>query len=265
METILLLFNSISTLICIVIVSLSILGIYLLCATKPLNNSKIILINLSSSEIANSLIQITCNYLRHYYPDKDTFLVVQKLSASCNICYYAVYLITVDRLIATINPLRYRIFATKKRLTRLILATWTLALSLEISFFVSTAWFKLFDKHMWIAYDVFYVILCLVTYATIFFKIRSRRWFNNDKKFFKITSLIILSFIICIVIPNVIFHLYAYTNKVLFEFLFMMWLTGMMVDPIIYIFIQPELRSLLKSKFCRTRIEDAPAHEETAL
>ncbi len=266
MKTILIIFSSISTFICLVVVSLNALGIYLLCATNPLNNSTIILINLASSAIANSVVQVTCNFLIRYFSDDDVILGTRKISsAKASLYYFAMYLLTVDRLIATINPFKYRIFVTKKRLTRLILVIWTLVLILGISFFLSTKWFKFFEKYMWIVYDMFFSILCSTTYGLIFFKLRFRRWFNNDKKFFKITSFINLSFFILILIPDILYVLYAFENVVIFEVISIFWLTGMMVDPIIYIFMQPDLRSLLKSKCCRTEVEEAPRQQETAL
>ncbi len=266
MSSILLFLRSLGSLVGLAVIVLSSLGIYLLCATKPLNNNKILLINLALSGIVSSAVQIVSSYLNHYLTDAGKILIVQKISAtSANAYYFAIYLLTADRLIATLNPLKYRIFVTKKRLKRVIIASWSLILILEISFFLSTEWFKLFDKHMWVTYDIIFAILCFTTYGLIFLKIRSRRWFNNDKKFFKITSLIVLSFIIFILVPNILFHLYAYKYKALLEFLVIMWLTGMMVDPIIYIFLQPDLRSLLKDKFCRRNIEEPSLQQETAL
>ncbi len=265
MDKIVILLRSVCSLIFLVAVSLSTLGIYLLQATKPLNNSKIILINLASSEIANSAVEIIISHIMPFTSNKAKLLAMRKLNATSWIIYYfAMYLLTADRLVATLNPFKYRIFVTQKRLTRFILATWTLAVIIGTSFFLSTRWFEVFDKHLWIAYDVFFVILCSITYGLIFFKIRSRRWFNNDKKFFKITSLIILSFIIFILIPDIMFLLYSYRNKIVLEIVSTMWLIGMMVDPVIYIFLQPDLRSLLKSKCCRTKIEEASV-QDTAL
>ncbi len=267
MDAISLLLTSINSVICLVTISLSTLGIYLLSATKPLKNSRLFLINLASSAIVNSVAQITATHSIRHNPDEDTHLAIRKICAiGGNLCYFAIFLLTADRLIATINPFQHRIYVTKKRLKRLILATWALDLILGASFFLSTVWFVFFDKHVWIPYDVLFVILCSITYGLIFFKIRSRRWFNNDKKFLKITSLIILSFLIFILIPNVMYyHFYAFEHELVIQFLFMAWLAGMMTDPIIYIFLQPELRALLKSKFCGRNIEDASVVEETAL
>ncbi len=138
-------FTAIGSLISAVAISLNALGIYLLRANKPLNNSKLLLINLASSEILNSVLLVINSYVLRFFSDEDKMLIVRKITTGGYVYYFAMYLLTVDRLLATLNPMKYRISVTKKRLTRIILATWVLALVIAISLIISNAWFILFQ------------------------------------------------------------------------------------------------------------------------
>ncbi len=266
MPTIYVIFSSVSSFICLVSIILNALGVYLLFATRPLNNSKLLLVDLAASEIVNSVIQIVYGSLRSF-SDKESVLILRKVSTtSWIVLYLAIFLLTIDRLIAIRYPLKYRACVTKKRLTRTMWAMWIFGLVLGGSFFVSNAWFVFFyyKAHLWVVFEVTLMIVCSTTYALIFVKIRSRRWVDNSNRFFKIASLIILSFIFFVLFPDVVYVFYPENARLVFESLCIVWFTRMMLDPVIYIFLQAELRSLLKSKLCRKNINQVSIYDETA-
>ncbi len=265
MEVIFIIFTAVNSFICLVSIILNSLGMYLLRAAKPLSNSKLLLINLAASEIFNSVIQIIFSFVRTF-PDEETIFILRKCSAtSWHFFYAAMYLLTIDRLIAALFPMKYRVSATPKRLARAILAIWILVLVLGTSFFVSNVWFKFFERHMWVGFDVTFMVVCSATYGLIFVKIRSRTWFGNNKKFFKISSFIILSFVIFNLFPDIIFLLYSHGRRIVLESLCIVWFSRMVLDPMIYIFLQAELRSLLKTKLFKNKITEINSQQETAL
>ncbi len=265
-------------------ISFNALGIYLIFSTKSMSNSKFLLINLASSEI------LLCGSQMAYYSaslipgSKERELpIAYKIALMCAFYYYlSMFLMTIDRLVAILFPLKYRVTVTKTRLFRMVLAIWFLALVLEVSLFLSKSWSGLVGSYFWVSLDVTYFILFCVTYGLILFRIKSRRRFENnlpetaterrhrfainrERKFFKIVALIIVSFIILIMIPNIV-HRYidSAPNELLKAFISLVWVCSFIADPIIYIFLQDDLRLLLRSKFCcfNQTIEEVPSHQE---
>ncbi len=47
--------------------------------------------------------------------------------------------------------------------------------------------------------------------------------------------------------------------------LLLLWYIGMTLDPVIYIFLQDDLRAVLRSKFCRMNNEEPSPQQETSL
>ncbi len=257
------------TYIAIVLYSVAILlnglGIYLLTSCRPLSNSKFLLTNLAVTEIVLSGIYIVFSFIRG---------ISSVLSVTVWLAYYsAIFFLTIDRLIATRFPLKYRVLITKKRL-KLAIGT---ALILEMIIGVSSVLWPMFlTLYMWIVLDVTFIVLCVLTYGYIFTKIFLRRRFDNngqernegrrqrlmtnrERKFVKIAGLIIFSFVLLILMPDIILHQYA-SNWV--EILLPI---GIVADPVIYIFLQDDLRSLLKRRVFRRNDGIAPAQQEIAL
>ena len=258
------------TYIAIVLYSVAILlnglGIYLLTSCRPLSNSKFLLTNLAVTEIVPSGIYIvfSCGIRG----------ISSVFGVTVGLAYYsAIFFLTIDRLIATRFPLKYRVLITKKRL-KLAIGT---ALILEMIIGVSSVLWPMFlTLNMWIVLDVTFIVLCVLTYGYIFTKIFLRRRFDNngqernegrrqrlmmnrERKFVKIAGLIIFSFVLLILMPDIILHQYA-SNWV-----GILFPIGIVADPVIYIFVQDDLRSLLKRRVFRRNDGIAPAQQEIAL
>ncbi len=287
METIDIILLSISSLVYLISMILNCLGVYLLSATRPLNSSKILLINLTVSEIIAALIQVISNPMSALLPSSETNKIAIASGASYLPYYLAMHMLTIDRLIGVVFPLKHRIMVTKRRLSFAILATWFLSLLIATVPFIFYHEIQSRVAEMYLAFalDVTYIILCSVTYGLIFIKLLERkRLVNNQQdmnienrrqnvaengKFFKITALIILSFLLFLLIPNIVFHLYHINNKTVMESMNIAWSLGFVADPIIYIFLQDNLRLLLKTKLCTCKKEVTPEsdnnQQDTAL
>ncbi len=256
---------------------LNVLGVYLLAATKPLSNSKILLINLALSEIIVSTTRIA---RKSVHPNR---IFTKIIAASWTPYYFSMYLLTVDRLLAVKFLLKYRVLVTKRRLVWTILGAWLLSLVIGVPFFLEDAWFDFFKAYMWIIIDVCFVVLCFFTYGLVCYKnLAARRRFDHDqqemnssrrrrlmlqrsRKLIKMVALIIISYLIFILIPDVIFKSYSLDaggDGVAYESLALLWSVGMMSDPLIYIFLQEDLRLFLKRKVCRTSNEDTLQHTQ---
>ncbi len=264
----------VSSLIHLFSIFLNVLGVYLLTAIKPLSIGKFLLTNLAVSEIILSGVQIAVNSIRAFVRIEEN-TDADKVRATIWLVYYSsVFFLTIDRLIAINFPLRYRVLITKKRLKLAILVVWTLATALGASFFIYGNLFISFWNMTWMVLDVAFIILAVTTYGFIFFKIlRRRRFENNDqdgrrqhfimsreKKFVKIAGLIIGTFLFLFLIPDTI--KYGYPSL---EALLLTYPIGILLDPVIYIFLQEDLRSLLKRSVFQTDNGANHAQQDTAL
>ncbi len=181
---------------------------------------------------------------------------------------FSMYFLTIDRFIAIAFPLKHRVLMTRKHVVRIILARGILAVIIGVSMMLSTTWFNVFRGFIWSPTGIVYLILCLVTYGLIFYKMRPRRQFENglqqaniasrrqqainrNKKFFKVVALIMLNFIFLVLTPDLVLHLYPAHTQVVYESLYLVWPTSLLLDPVIHIFLQGELITIVKSKCCR--------------
>ncbi len=245
-------------------VLLNCLGLYLLTAFKPMSNSKFLLANLAGTDIVVSVVQITYNFI-YAFSGKDVFLIFERVLGTIWLSYYfSVFFLTIDRLIAVRFPWKYRAVVTKKRLKFSILVAWLLLVILGTSLFLSNEWFEYFLKYTWLVLDVTFLTTCAITYGIIFTKILQRRRFGNnndeetsnerrqrlvinrEKKFVKIVALIMISFLMLILIPDLIMH--QWDSEKLQAFSNIAWPMALIMDPVVYIFLQDDLRSLLKRR-----------------
>ncbi len=260
----------ISIVLFIVSLLLNCLGVHLLTAIKPVSNSKVILCNLAVTEILLCVTEIAFNL-------EPANLFVRALLGVVWLAYYSsILFLTIDRLIAIRLPLKYRVVITKKRLKLAIGTAWTLAMMFGTSFYFVSGWSFLFWKYASIVLDVTFIALCVLTYGYIFVKIFLRRRFddngqetndgrrqrliiNRERKFVKIAGLIVFSFVLLALVPDII--LYQYGSNWVGIFL----PVGIITDPVIYIFLQDDLRSLLKRRVLRRSGDKAPTRQETTL
>ncbi len=283
MRVVLLSLNCTSSLIYLASALLNTLGVYLLAATEPFNNSKIILVNLAATEIVISVMQIVDNLMRLFSAVGEGSLTRKLENATWLFYFFAMYFLTVDRLVRAAFPLRYVVMITKKRIRLAVLATWFLALVFAIPLVLVDACYVFFISYMPLTLDIIFIILCLATYGLILTKLIQRRRLSHNqqdvnsgrrlrilrtsnRKFLKVVAFIILSFLFFILLPDIIFHIYPANSQEVFESLKVVWAIALVVDPIIYIFLQDELRLLLIKKLRKVaRRNEEPNHQDTAL
>ncbi len=80
---------------------------------------------------------------------------------------------------------------------------------------------------------------------------RKSQIFQNNKRFFKVAGLILFTYIVLMLIPNTILLFVAVGNYTK-RYMYALSCFGLISDPIIYIFMQPDLRKMLQQKICRS-------------
>ena len=272
METIIKIMLLVSSLFYLISMMLNSLGVYLLSATRPLNSSKILLINLAVSEIFAALVESVSIIGGAFLPLKVALKIGTVLIAIFIPYYFAMCILTIDRLIAVVFPLKHRVMVTNRRLIFTIVVSWFLALLIAISLPIFWETFHLDYRLLnltWVFFDTAFIILFFITYSLIFIKILQRRRLVNNQqdvnaanrrqnergksRFFKITALIILSFVLFILVPNIVSQFTR--DETVIASLRIAWSLGMTSDPLIYIFLQDNLRLLLKTKLCTCKKE----------
>ncbi len=260
------------------------LGIYLLVTqSRRMTNQTMLLVNLSSSEI----LFVICFILKWFRAREIAPSIVSNISEVLdfviNIYFFNVLLcISIDRLLGAIFPLKHRVIVTKHRLKTILTITWIFCvvilitgITLVLTKHLISIWliYLRVKLYFYITIDCLIVLIFIVTYGSILAKIIRRRKvanatrqtnaqtrknliFRNNKRFFKVAGLIIFTYIIFFLIPGVILSLFVHENAVK-EYIFIFFSFGIIVDPLVYIFLQPELRKRLKlnicSYFCRRR------------
>ncbi len=274
MDTLSLILNCVSSFIYLISMLLNITGIHLLTIEAPFNNSKILLTNLAASEILLPLLQIINNFERAF-SRQDSYSMIKKLAAISWVFYYfAMYFLTIDRYIRVVFPLKYRVMMTTK-----LNATWVFAFFLGMPFSINDTLFALFWAYLWTVGNIIFILLCVLTYGMAFIKLRARQRLQNNqqdvntirrqrlvingnRKFMKVVSLIICSFLSLKLIPDIIVHIYPQGNQLFWESLIVIWATHILTDPLIYIFLQDDLRLLFKRKFFRINMQEQTMQQE---
>ncbi len=258
-------------------ISIHSLGIYLLITqSRRMSNQTMLLVNLSFSEVIFVIALILQWFYERDIAPSMTSKISQVLDFSINISFFNVMLlIAVDRFLGAVFPLKHRFMVTKHRVKTTLTITWIASLIILITGItllltgqLVSIWllFLKINLYFIITLDSVLVLIFIVTYGSILTKIvrmrqiadvsrqadaqrRKNLIFQNNKRFFKVAGLIIFTYIFFFLIPGVILNLVVHRNPVQ-EYLLIFYSLGLIADPLVYIFLQPELRKRLKLNAC---------------
>lgn len=268
--------DSFVSVICILAAVANACGLYLLSKLKrPFANQTKIIISISVCEILISTL-VTVTSLHRFIAKKtlpDPFkLIAWQVFAALFFAWYALfYLLIVDRFLSCSYPFWYRSGSSKKLIKVSLTFTWILTLPILLALLLGTD--KCFQHisylYLWMALDILFIAMFATLYARIFFLTRrsnknARRYsgWPANKKFLRVTSSILTTFILLEAVPTVIYSTLlivqenVYFNTV-YKYLTMVWRLNLLADPLIYIFMQPQLyRYLLRVCICSKKTND---------
>jgi len=155
---------------------------------------------------------------------------------------------------------------TAGNISKLLLACWVVGLTTTIPVFMieyELIYYEIYYKYLFLSLDSIIMVTFVITYTYILIKknrqekrCRSSSTFSqnaNHQKFFIVCFLIITSFIVFYVIPDIYFVNRQvinglWNNKVEIQAVDALWTINNIMSPLIYIFFQTDIRNSLTKK-----------------
>lgn len=234
---------------------LNIFGIYSLFHVDESKHQRTLLTSLSLIEIAKIINDYfgfsLFNYYGTWYRQHQTLFDMAEVTLM-TILYLSIILISLDRLLCILLKVNYNRYVTDSNVQRAVIFVWVLGII--AGSIMRLTGFK--DERGKIIYyaviDICVLIVAAVTYL-LYGKLvieRSRRFTINtttnnnteNLKKFLVPSLIIISFIIFNVVPDLVAIKY-FDDTIMYHYLTCLWIFGYNVDPIIYIFLDKKRRT----------------------
>ena len=268
-------------------------GLYFLhCIGETTTNQKLLLINMSVAEFLCALMTLVLRFLSYDFNicNIKTKETIYKIIHGCSWLFYYIYLmapilVVLDRLIGVATPLSYRDYFSKKRAKLCVALTW-------VGGVVFAAPLLSIPHDSWLNYcpfvaagiEILVIIIFVCAYSWIGCEVRNRRRPQNNRtvrcnrrngeggsvqhnfKLLTMASLIIVTFIIFVAVPEIIIVTLVKTDPFLAndirQDIYCITTFNLLIDPIIYLFGFPPLRKIMKEKMClRRRTESSNSHE----
>lgn len=231
------------------------LGIYCMHKNKQFSKiQRVILTNLSVAKLVcipgfSMDIIFKCMYPHRPAP-RDYPLVVKYYGfITVLLTLFSMSLISLDRLLCVTLCLHYRRLVTKRRIIKTVFLMWFLAIAFSSLEIFPPPWSQYFLKFI----GSCFFIVTLVTYSTIAYKLKKRnRRFSSTanppepgrktfRKHYVMPFLIVMSFIVIGVLPFDMSLFMTHTHE-LDVARYTLLSFNIALDPIIYVFLQKELR-----------------------
>ena len=285
--TVTLLVFNLATVLLHVVGSVCLMKIYKLRNTQTHRNQQTLIFHLSISLIIISL----SSFVRHvslYVNDTESdtesierrqYIKIFSHTGTCFVYYMDMLYIIIDRLLSVALDLRYRMYCTKRRLKILLLVTWAIAIGMIVGF--GTAHYKFtYDwegpiyLYIYPTLDAAVVLASVAMYSYIFVEYKrsserrramiqiqgssstplsSFRLFRQSKFFIQI--LLVGSFTAFVVLPDLVLMYYGALgmeiSETVCEYCSISYTISDMTCGLIYIFLQPSVRKLLRNKMRR--------------
>lgn len=245
---------------------LNILGIYCLYKQKGGNSKqRMLLANLSFAEIIkmtyNYIPLTTYQYYGTWYILHNTYFDMVDISFMTMI-FSAILLISMDRLLCILLHMKYKVYITNRFIKITVMRTWLLGIICGPAMYTFISQNEFTKIYYCMTFDIIVLVVGISTYVTIIKMILERnKQFSQIteydarkkrlKKMFLIPSMIVASFILFNVIPDLIItYQYSY---VLYHVTACLWVLSYIMDPVIYIFANQKSRNIVFILFKEVR------------
>ena len=259
------------------------LGIYLLYhLSSKLKKHRVLLSFLSSTTIVKILLELIywIGEMARLQEHSSRFLQVITIINLGVVCaYYLILLIlTLDRLFAISYPFAYKRLLKVKKVYLAMVVCWISGTLSSIPFFFLdyNEIYDIYYKYIILALDGLILMAVLVTYIfmlQVLFKrhCKEKKLVKNGKipaynrenpnRNYKLLStflLILTTFLMFVVIPDIYFVyrgvICDYMSVIEEDIIALLWQVNYIIDPLVYIFLDPAVRKVLKGKICSNRV-----------
>lgn len=244
------------------------------------NAEKLYILNLSVNAAISNVLVILIDLpprftsdlksTKHAY-DIQKILVIIKSTGMVLVYILCITYITIDRLVYIVLNIKYSLYWNPNRAKKLLIGTWLLGLvfvvCIVIAFKTNDFEFQyLFNIYFYPPIEFLFLVLAIVTYCFIFYKYRRARqppvdsinrnhrqsfWNVFRSSRFFIAVLIIASFVIFVIVPDIYLFLSALVQQEKVQQLVacrIFFALSDMFDAFIYIYFQKEVRKIMFEK-----------------
>ena len=250
--------------ICILALILNIIGLYILVNLKrPFSNQVKIIMSISLLDIIILFLATTMKVLQ-LVEIKEQLLhqyLWLFMSAFYFVWYMAFDLMMLDRCFSCCFPFWYRTYAASRWVSISLVLFWSSPL-ITIPVIALSNIKKTMDfsyTYAWMAFDVIFICGFIVLYGIIFevkrrSNVQTRRNAAQpeNKRFIKVVSAMLITFLILEAIPTTFVSFLNIESKHeaangLFTYMTLIWRLNLLADPLIYIFMQPNIIARLRT------------------
>ena len=254
--------NLISAVISLFAIILNIIGIYILVKSKrPYSNQIKIMLNISLLDILIATFSIGKTILELLeMQQSNLYLSFWRITTVLFFIWYMTfYLLMFDRFLSCCFPFWYRTYASVRYIKIILFVYWaSLLLLIPILYQIDIGKIKHdISTFAWLVFDVIFICGFIVLYSMIFglkrrSNKRSRRNAANpdNKRFLGVISAMLVAFLVLEASPTVLMSILNILEKheassELMSYFAITWRLNLLADPLIYIFLQPNMRRKL--------------------
>ena len=266
--------TSIASTILMIGVILNFVAIFLLFSIKvSYTNQNIILLNLAASEILLGVTETIYWLLTEFEYSEDvriTQIIVIVNSGIYGVYYSVMIFLTVDRLIASLFTFSYQTALSPKRVRIVMAFCWVFGFTSFVPFLFTEFdyIYEIYYKILFLLFDGIFLLVAMLTYGRIYCKLLKRRKrfsgnsnnssstpSNGNTQFQMIVSLILLSFLVLVVLPDIayvlIFVIYEIKHSLAEDIILIVWEMNFIIDPALYIYFQKSVKRQLRKSVLR--------------
>ena len=261
-------FHSLAITISTLAVIINSFGIYLLQKHNKRNKKKyIIMKNLSALNITISTVKLLENILFNIPIDIKSFQLGMHMFRAGDVVFFLMYyqlviFISLDLLLCVLLHMKYSYYITKSRVKKIMIIFWIVSICTLVPSSLADARtiVHIYIKYLFPILNSLFLAIFFITYSVISWKVKkSRQEFRIPKgrknsPNYILPLLIMLSFTLCFVIPNVVLIFALPKTKIRkrqlpLETSLMLLLSyiNLLIDPFIYVFANKNVRGAVVS------------------
>ena len=246
------------------------LGIHIFQVLKKGNkNQHLLLKNFAGTEVAKAVYDLIALSLHYFYENASKQLAPYLFVTEINfmtIVYFSFISVNMDRLLCIILKEKYTKYIKTSTAQKAICCMWIGSALPGFFLLLIFGCKSKANAYYYIVWDTIVVVVIVVTYILVINKLHgktrsssgeSKRKAAKKKRSLNLAILLTTAFMVCNVIPNIV--ILFLSNGTTYYAMAVLWSTGYLVDPLLYIFAAKRSRKTAKSIF-KKLLRQIPRH-----